>query len=60
MAALISKSNIKHLNLYKKYLEKSSIEFSQKLLNEEFWILTDFKGRPDEINSLRNLIPINF
>jgi hypothetical protein len=57
---IISKTNIKHLNLYKKYLEKSSVEFSQMLLNEEFWLLTDFKGRPDEINSLRNLIPINF
>jgi hypothetical protein len=57
---IISKDNIKHLNLYEKYLEESSLQFSQKLVNEEFWFLTDFKGRSDEINSLRNLIPSNF
>lgn len=57
---IISKTKVKHLKFYKKFIEKTSVKFSQKLVNEEFWVLTDFNGSPDEINFLRNLIPVNF
>lgn len=57
---IISKAMDHHLKTYMDYLEKKTIKFSKQLVDEKFWVLTEFVGDPGDINSLRHLIPINF
>jgi len=57
---IISKLNEHHLGVYKAFLGNSSLKYSQELVDEKFWVLSDFVGDLVDINSLRDLIPQNF
>ena len=55
---VISMRHNSHLKKYREFLVGKSIKFSQELVDEKFWVLSDFVGGADDINSLRHLIPI--
>lgn len=59
-SVIISNNNEHHLTTYKVFLDETAIKFSKVLVDNKFWVLTDFVGDPADIDRLRNLIPINF
>ncbi|MDC0206201.1 glycosyltransferase family 39 protein [Nitrospinae bacterium] len=56
---IISTKKEKHLKIYLEYLDKNSIKFSKELVDDQFWVLTNFAGNLGAINLLRHLIAID-
>jgi len=59
-SVIVSEENEPHLQFYKEFLDKSSIIYSQEVVNDKFWVLNNFVGDSMDIDSLRKLIPENF
>ena len=57
---ILINDNKKHFQRYEKFLEKSSLKYSQELVDDKFLVLSGFSGDSADINSLRNLIPVNY
>jgi hypothetical protein len=57
---IISNNNEHHLKTYKTFLDEKTLKFSKELVDNKFWVLTNFVGDPADVDRLRHLMPINF
>jgi hypothetical protein len=57
---VIANYNEHHLKTYQAFLDETPLKFSKELVDNKFWVFTDFVGDPADVQRLRHLIPINF